>query len=79
MVDFQLSDEQRALQRATESFAATMNEGLEARDSAHEFSVDGWRKCAGFGIQGLVVPESYGGQGADPSTAAIALEALGYG
>ena len=79
MVDFQLSDEQRALQRATESFAATLNEGLEGRDSAHEFSVDGWRRCARFGMQGLVVPEKYGGQGADPLAAAVALEALGYG
>jgi len=78
-VDFQLNDEQRAMQRATESFAATLNEGLDARDSAHEFSADAWRQCAQFGIQGLVVPEKYGGQGADPLTAAIALEALGYG
>lgn len=78
-MEFELNDEQLALQRATESFAATLNEGLEQRDTAHDFPSQAWRKCARFGIQGLVVPEEYGGQGADPLTAAIALEALGYG
>lgn len=78
-MEFELNDEQLALQRATESFAATLNEGLDQRDTTHDFPSQAWKKCARFGIQGLVVPEEYGGQGADPLTAAIALEALGYG
>jgi alkylation response protein AidB-like acyl-CoA dehydrogenase len=32
-----------------------------------------------MGIQGLPVPEEYGGGGADPLTTAVALEAFGYG
>ena len=32
-----------------------------------------------MGLQGLPVPEEYGGSGLDPLTCAIALEALGYG
>jgi alkylation response protein AidB-like acyl-CoA dehydrogenase len=38
-----------------------------------------WRRCADFGLQGLPVPADYGGIGADASTIALALEALGYG
>jgi alkylation response protein AidB-like acyl-CoA dehydrogenase len=32
-----------------------------------------------MGLQGLPVPEEYGGVGLDPPSTAIALEALGYG
>ena len=49
------------------------------RDAAHEFAAEGWKKCAAFGIQGLPVPEEYGGQGADALTTILVLEALGYG
>lgn len=45
---------------------------------ARGFSRDVWRKCAEFGIQGLPVPEQYGGSSADPLTTMLAMEALGY-
>jgi alkylation response protein AidB-like acyl-CoA dehydrogenase len=57
---------------------AHLNEGVVDRDDTHTFSSEAWHRCARFGIQGLPVPEEYGGQGADPLTIVLALEALGY-
>ncbi len=47
------------------------------RDSL--FSEEDWRRCAERGVQGLIVPEAYGGQGRDHLTASLVLEGLGYG
>jgi alkylation response protein AidB-like acyl-CoA dehydrogenase len=49
------------------------------RDRQGEFSRENWSKCARFGIQGLPVPEEYGGSGSDAITTMIAMEGLGYG
>lgn len=79
-MDFGWSDEQLAYRRAVVEFArAELNDGVIERDSRHEFSSEQWKRCAAFGIQGLPVPEEFGGQGADPLTISLALEALGYG
>ena len=79
VVDFVLSDEQEQLRRSILEFGSRyLNEATSDRDAAHEFSRDAWKRCADFGIQGLPVPEAYGGVAADPVTIAIALEALGY-
>lgn len=43
------------------------------------FSREAWTACARLGVQGMPVPEEYGGSGAEPSTMVLALEALGYG
>ena len=79
-MDFALSDEQRLLREQIVRFATEeLNEGLIERDQKQEFPRDLWRKCGAIGIQGLPVPEVYGGSAADPLTCAVALEALGYG
>src|SRR3954454_22912452 len=79
-MDFSWTNEQQKLRREIVDFARReLNEGLAERESRSEFSRDGWRKCAEVGIQGLPVPEEYGGRGADPLTIAGALESLGYG
>jgi len=49
------------------------------RDRCEQFSWEHWKKCAQMGIQGLPVPQEYGGSGADTLTTVCALEALGYG
>src|SRR5688572_26598706 len=49
------------------------------RDREQAFARDLWRRCGEVGIQGLPVPEEYGGSGLDGLSTAIALEALGYG
>jgi alkylation response protein AidB-like acyl-CoA dehydrogenase len=79
-MDFSFSDEQKLLRDNIVKFAQReLNEGAAARDREQTFSRELWRKCAGVGIQGLPVPEEYGGSGFDPLSCAIALEALGYG
>jgi alkylation response protein AidB-like acyl-CoA dehydrogenase len=79
-MDFALSDEQKLLRDNIVRFAReSLSPGAAERDREQIFSRELWRKCGEIGIQGLPVPEQYGGSGADPLTCAIALEALGYG
>jgi len=79
-MDFSFTDEQKALRDSIVKFAkAELNHDVVERDRTEEFSRETWRKCAEIGIQGMPVPEEYGGSGADPLSCAIGLEALGYG
>ena len=79
-MDFSLSDEQRELTEAALAFARReLNQDLAKREDAGEFPRDAWRACAKFGIQGLPIPADLGGAGSDPLTAALVMEALGYG
>jgi alkylation response protein AidB-like acyl-CoA dehydrogenase len=79
-MDFAFSDEQKLLRDNIVRFAKdALSPGAAERDREQAFSRELWRKCGEVGIQGLPVPEQYGGSGADPLTCAIALEALGYG
>jgi alkylation response protein AidB-like acyl-CoA dehydrogenase len=79
-VDFEWTDEQNEYRDVLIRFAESeLAPGTVERDRAGQFSRDGWRKCASFGIQGLGVPEAYGGSGADALTLILAMESLGYG
>ena len=79
-MDFSWSEEQQALRRSVIQFAQNeLVSDLIEEDRKQEFSWDGWRQCARFGIQGLLAPEEFGGGGADLLTTVVALEALGYG
>lgn len=79
-MDFSLSEDQKSLRENIIRFAQQeLNEDVSRRDSDQAFVRDLWRKCGDMGIQGLPVPEQYGGSGLDPLTCAIALEAFGYG
>jgi alkylation response protein AidB-like acyl-CoA dehydrogenase len=79
-MDFSYSEEQKLLRDNIIKFAQReLNGGVADRDREQTFSRELWRKCAGIGIQGLPVPEQYGGSGYDSLSCAIALEALGYG
>jgi alkylation response protein AidB-like acyl-CoA dehydrogenase len=79
-MDFSFSDDQKFLRDNIIKFAQReLNEGVRERDREQAFSRELWRKCADIGIQGLPVPEEYGGSGFDPLSCAVALEALGYG
>lgn len=79
-MDFAWSEEQQAFRREVIRFAQEeLNDNLIERDLHEEFSWDAWRKCAKFGIQGLPVPQEYGGGEADILTTVCGLEALGYG
>lgn len=78
-MDFTLTDEQQALADSVISFARReLNHGVVERDRDQVFDIDLWRKCGEIGLQGLPVPEEYGGSGLDALSTAVALEALGY-
>lgn len=78
-MDFSWSEEQDALRRSIIQFAQNeLASDVVAEDQAQEFSWDGWRKCARFGMQGMPAPAEYGGGDADILTLVGALEALGY-
>jgi alkylation response protein AidB-like acyl-CoA dehydrogenase len=79
-MDFALSAEQRELKEAAIAFARReLNQDLAKREDAGELSLQAWRACAQFGIQGLPIPAESGGGGADILTTVLVMEALGYG
>lgn len=79
-MDFSFTEEQKILRDNIVRFAReVLTPGAAERDREQAFSRELWRRCGEVGIQGLPVPEQYGGSGVDPLTCAIALEALGYG
>jgi len=79
-MDFGYSDEQKALRDTIIQFAQReLNKDMIERDREQHFPMDLWRKCGEMRLQGLAVPEEYGGLGLDGLSTAIALEALGYG
>lgn len=80
MMDFSWTEEQLAFKKAVIKFAQQeLNTGIIERDRKGEISLENWHKCAQFGIQGLPVPEEFGGSGADVLTVMLAMEGLGYG
>ncbi len=79
-MDFSYSEEQALLRKEITRFAQQeLNHGIAERDRTHTFPRDLWLLCGNMKLQGLPVPEEYGGGGLDPLSTAIALEALGYG
>lgn len=79
-MDFAWTRQQLMLKDSIIAFAREqLNERVTERDRSGEFNRAGWQRCADFGLLGLTIPTEYGGQGYDPLTAMLALEALGYG
>ncbi|CAN5318959.1 acyl-CoA dehydrogenase family protein [soil metagenome] len=80
MMDFSRTEDQHLLREEIIRFARQeLNRNVQERDREGRFPHDLWLKCGELGLQGLPVPEEYGGAGQDPLTTALALEALGYG
>lgn len=79
-MDFSFTKEQQELYDQTVRFArAELNNNLIELDKEQGFNREGWTAAARFGIQGLPIPEEYGGTGVDVVTTVRALEGLGYG
>ena len=67
MMNFSLSDEQQMLRNEIIRFAQNeLNDGVLKRDREHAFPRELWLKCGDMGLQGLPVPEEYGGAGTRP-------------
>ena len=78
-MDFSWSEEQQKLRGAVIEFARqALNDGFTEREKRGEFSRSLWSECAKFGIQGLPIPEEFGGSAQDVMTTMLAMEALGY-
>lgn len=73
-MDFDFTTLQRQLRADVICFGRTIP--VPCTDSG--FDLDKWHRCAEFGVLGWPVPSEYGGQGFDPLTTIIALDALGY-
>ena len=79
-MDFSLSEDQLTFKKSAIEFAEkALNKGVKEREKKREFNQEGWEKCADFGVQGLSMPEKYGGLGMDIMTCVVTMEALGYG
>lgn len=79
-MNFSYTEDQQLLRDEIINFAKQeLNDDVIERDRAQEFRKDLWLKCGEMGLQGLPVPEEYGGAGLDALSTAISLEALGYG
>jgi alkylation response protein AidB-like acyl-CoA dehydrogenase len=78
-MDFDLTEEQRAWQRAVHDFVAKEVEPKAHEvDETSEFNWSAARKGAALGLLGLSIPEKYGGADMDAISAAIAIEELGW-
>ena len=78
-MDFAWTENQLARRAAAVDFAQReLGADVADRDARGAFSRDDWDKCARFGIQGMAVPERYGGLGEDLLTHLLVMEGLGF-
>jgi hypothetical protein len=75
-----LSSGHEQLQHAAITFAkSALGHDMIGRDRSEGFSRDDWQKCAEFGVQGMPVPQEYGGLGLGILPLIAVMEGLGYG
>lgn len=75
-MDFTITKEQRVYKDEIIEFARA---NLNNAEYFETFSMEQFKKVADFGLLGIVTGEEYGGLGETYLTAAIVIEALGYG
>jgi short-chain 2-methylacyl-CoA dehydrogenase len=76
-VDFELSDEQRLLQRTVREFAHNeVAPVAEELDRTKQFPYEIVARMGELGLMGIPFPEDYGGGGADTLSYALAVEEL---
>jgi len=79
-MDFSFTPEQKAFYEEVLKFSQKELAPLaEEADWKGEFCWPAWRKMGAFGLLGLILPEKYGGSGADVVTACLAGEAVAKG
>ena len=79
-MDFELSEDQRALQAAAQAFAAAELAPFSAQwDRESHFPVETLRQAASLGFAGVYLTEDLGGSGLSRLDASLIFEALAYG
>ncbi len=79
-MDFQLTEEQRAIRDLARAFAQKEIAPYAAEwDRTREFPGEVYCKMAGAGLMGLPFPEEYGGGGGDSIATALAIEEIAKG
>lgn len=81
-MNFSLTDAQEELKKEVIHFAQqNLNDDMIERDRDGIFSMDLWKKCAAFGVQGLAAPQALGGkfEKVDLPSAVLGMEGFGYG
>jgi len=74
-MNFNLNEEQLELQKSLAKLCAEEIAPKAAEiDAKRSFPEDAWKKLAGAGFFSLMVPEQYGGKGADLISGVVALE-----
>lgn len=76
-MDFQLTEEQRAIREMVRDFAENeIAPRANDIDKSDEYPADVFAKMAAQGLMGLPIPEQYGGGGADTMSQALAVEEI---
>ncbi len=76
-LDFNLSEEHRAVQEAARDFAHTeLLPGIVERDNEAKFPADQVRKMGELGFMGMMVSPEYGGGGMDTVSYVLAMEEI---
>ncbi len=75
-----LTEDEQQLQKGAIEFArAALAGDMVAQDREAHFDRAAWQRCADFGVLGMPIPETYGGQGLGLSALLAVMEGLGYG
>lgn len=78
-MDFELSDEQRAIQQRARDFAQKeLAPRAKHTDETGEFPHDAFRRMGALGLLGLPFPKAYGGADADTVSVALAIEEIAW-
>ncbi len=76
-MNFQLSEEHRAVQQAARDFARQeLLPGVIERDNAQRFPAEQIKKLGELGFMGMMVSEQYGGGGMDTKSYVLAMEEI---
>jgi len=76
---FKLTDEQLMIQSMVRDFSRTVVGAKAAeRDRTREFPTDNFKRMGELGLMGMMVPQEYGGSGADTISYLLALSEIAY-
>ena len=76
---FQLTDEQLMIQSMVRDFSREVVASTAAeRDRTKAFPWENFKKMGELGLMGMMVPEEYGGAGADTISYVLALSEIAY-